>query len=991
MNPARFVSLIAIGLICGTMAAAQPAGYIYGRIVDPSGAAVPGTFISLVNEDSGFRHATESLPDGSYAAGLFAPGDYKVTVRKEGFRTMIRFHVHLEETRPARADFQLSLGSVLETITVEDAPTPLNRESSALATTLEREQIERLPLNGRGALGLIELEPGADIVPATRGDAGQFVAAGQRANTNYFTVDGVSANNGITAGGLPAQATGGTLPVLSAFGSLDSLISLDAVEEFRIQGAGNPSSFGRLPGANISFVSRSGGAEFHGSGSFSFRNEALSANDWIANRDGEPRARLREDNASATLGGPLRRNRTFFFLSYEHMSLEEPFAWIEAVPSLQAQSVAPSWAMPALQMFPQPNGPSLVNGLDQWTGRNSRPAALNAANARLDHALTDRITLFARYSQSPSHNEFGATEINRLDFRSWSGTAGLNVRAGADTVVDLRVNESVSSARSVWSGNSACQLLPVAVQFFPDIAPCDLLVRILIDGVGQVASGPEGDWRQSQFQAVGSVGWRAGAHTFRVGTDFRSIDPARRDANGTLSLIADDLPALENVNIWIGRGAPQNWSQPINEFSAWLQDSWQVGRGLTFDLGLRWDYSPAPVSPNLYYYNPITNIIDEETRPLWLGAYRNFAPRLGVAYSPGRSGRTVVRAGAGIYYDSSLSIAVDAVNSGPLSISYFTRGTGLFSTQLSYGFLPDLRVPWIGQWNASVERALTSRDTISVGYVGSSSSDLLRREFGGPGSSPTSWVALTTNHGASRYDALVAQYRRRLARGLESLVSYTWSHSLDNDSSDAFLVWANPITGATGDWGSSDFDVRHSLTATLSYALPGAAKGWVLDGIFRARTGFPITVLDTEEYTGISFSNAFRPDQVPGQPVWVADDGAPGGRILNPLAFSPAGSQQGTLGRNAITGFGMSQLDLAIRREFRLADRRSIDLRLEAFNALNHPNFADPVKYLDSPFFGQSTSMLNMMLGTGSPGSGLAPLLQNGGARSLELVLRFRF
>jgi hypothetical protein len=169
-------------------------------------------------------------------------------------------------------------------------------------------------------------------------------------------------------------------------------------------------------------------------------------------------------------------------------------------------------------------------------------------------------------------------------------------------------------------------------------------------------------------------------------------------------------------------------------------------------------------------------------------------------------------------------------------------------------------------------------------------------------------------------------------------------------------------------------------------------RGWSVDGIFRARSGFPITVLQAEQYIGINFANAFRPDLVANVPVWIGDPAAPGGRVLNPQAFlTTAAGRQGDLGRNALSGFGMSQLDVAVRREFRVADRRTIELRIEAFNVLNHANFADPVKYLNSPFFGQSTSMLNMMLGTGSPGSGLAPMLQAGGARSVEAVLRFRF
>jgi hypothetical protein len=162
--------------------------------------------------------------------------------------------------------------------------------------------------------------------------------------------------------------------------------------------------------------------------------------------------------------------------------------------------------------------------------------------------------------------------------------------------------------------------------------------------------------------------------------------------------------------------------------------------------------------------------------------------------------------------------------------------------------------------------------------------------------------------------------------------------------------------------------------------------------MFRARTGFPMTVLASEQYLGIPLSNAFRPYLALDRPVWLADSATPGGKRLNPAAFLlPAPGIQGTLGRNAIAGFGMSQADVAIRREFRLGDRRAVQFRLEAFNATNTPNFADPVKALSSALFGQSTSMLNLMLGTGSPGSGLAPLLQTGGSRSVQAAVRLRF
>jgi hypothetical protein len=261
---------------------------------------------------------------------------------------------------------------------------------------------------------------------------------------------------------------------------------------------------------------------------------------------------------------------------------------------------------------------------------------------------------------------------------------------------------------------------------------------------------------------------------------------------------------------------------------------------------------------------------------------------------------------------------------------------------------------------------------------------LLRREVG-PGSSSLVQIAIATNHGSLDFHAMQAQYRRRLARGLQSIVSYSWSHSIDTGSADSSVFFLLPGWTAAQDRGSSDYDVRHSFNAAFSYDLPRRAlKGWAIDGIFRARSGFPIDILTAETALGSSFANLFRPNRVAGQPLWL-----PGGR-LNPAAFAIAGSQ-GNLGRNAVTGFGMSQLDVAVRRSFSIDERRSFDLRVEAFNALNRANLADPVRFMVSPLFGQSTSMLNSMLGGGSPGTGLSPALQIGGARSVQVVLRLHF
>src|ERR1035437_7429783 len=1003
----RLIPAIVVCLAWGVPASAQRLANLYGRVLDPSEAAVAGASITVVSEDTGLRRYAESQPDGEYAGGSLQPGVYKITGGKEGFRTMVRFNVRLEVAQPGRADFLLSMGAIEETITVEGTAPLLTPDEASTETRVFHDEIERLPLNGRGLLALLELSPGANVTPATRGEAGQFTANGQRPNSNYFTVDGMSANTGVSAGGLPAQASGGVLPALSAFGSLDSLMPLEAVEEFRVQTSNAAPDVSRLPGAVVALTSRSGSNQLHGSAVYRFRHELLAANDWFANSAGQGRAPVRMEDVSPSLGGPIRRDHTFVFLAYERMELRGPYVWQEPVAALSARQGGPGWAQPALNLFPAPNGAALGNGLAQWNGRNIRPSSLNSGLARMDQAITSRGTFFARYNDAPSANEFGSTQVNRLDLRFQSLTMGLNVRPAAKAALDFRVNESQASAQSTWtqaggSSPAGCVLQALTSYFFGGQIPCNSLVRFAISGVGQVVSGREGDHRQRQFQLLQSASLNEGRHALRMGFDYRRIVPIRRDATGTLSVISDSMTALVNSSApWTARSAALSESTVVTEWALWAQDTWQVSRRLTVTPGLRWEFSPPPVTSSpVYFYDPVNDDVTQEQQPLWQASYRNFAPRLGAAYQLGRDGRTVLRGAAGLFYDSSLSIATDLINGGPLSIEKFvSQMYAPFSTQLTYGLMPGLRMPRLLQWNVSLDHAFGARDVVSLGYVASTGDRLLRREIGGAGNTTTFLAALTTNNGQSGYQGLQAQYRRRVVRGFQAQASYAWSHSIDDDSSDSFLMWAGAGASAAGDRGSSDFDLRHSFTAALTYEFPERKagvgrllKGWALDAMLRARTGFPITVLQNEQYLGIALANAFRPNLVPGAAVWIADSNAPGGRRINPSAFrsTPAG-RQGNLGRNTITGFGMSQVDLAVRREFRLGERRTLQFRMEAFNGLNQANFADPVRFMSSPMFGQSTSMLNLMLGTGSPGSGLAPILQTGGARSFQATLRFYF
>ncbi len=1040
MVPGRMRVFIAVAAFCAAPLSGQRSASIAGRIVDATGAGVPAAAITVIDQKTGFRRTAESEPGGAYAVTSLEPGQYTIKVAKDQFRPINNFNVPVAGQGATQIDFVLQLGSVFEEIRVEGIASPIERPDASVGGQFEHDEITRIPVNGGKVLDLLGMTPGTVVTPATRGEAGQFTVNGQRPNSNYFTVDYVSANIGVTAGGLPAQSTGGTLPGVSAFGSLDALAPLESIQVLQVRTSSTVAEFGRLPGAGVSLTTQSGSNGFHGATSLHVRHELFAAGNWFANQAGFGSLPLRLADVTQTFGGPLRRDRTFFFLSYEWLALRQAYVWVQSTPSLAARQAAAGWAQPALSLFPMPNAGQLTGGIGEWVGSNVLPAGLDTGTARVDQALGSRASLFARYSDSPSANQFGNLGIDHLDLRIRSLTAGLNARPTANLTMDLRLNETETTAYSAWSGSvappapppegadtvgpppssdPACVLQPMVSAFLNSPAPCNYLVRFTIGGIGQLVSGPEGNRKQRQFQAVDSVALRRKKHSLGFGADYRAITAVREDAGNTLGVIADSVADLTSMkNLWVftitpgAGGAPPAQTVKVQELSLWALDTWQPAKRLTVAAGLRWEFSPSPVpsaadlAGNLiFFYNPASGTTDLalQPRPLWPTSYGDFAPRLGLAYRLAADGSTVLRAGGGLYYDSSLSIATDILNGGPLSAGKFTsQRYAPFNTVLGYGFMPNLKLPEIRQWNVALEHAFGAHDTLSVSYVGSSGWSLIRREMGGvPGDTAAKFVALTTNNGSSDYQSLQIHYRRHFTHGLDVTTSYTWAHSMDNDSSDAYLVWAGAGSPPANDRGPSDFDLRQSFTASAAYefgrakdtaARRGWLAGWAASAIFRARTGFPITIQQAEEYDGIGVANAFRPNLVASKPVWTLDSSAPGGRRLNPAAFqSTAAGVQGSLGRNAICGFGMSQFDAALSHEFTRGEYRSLRLRIEAFNLLNTPSFADPVKFLDNPLFGQSTSMLNMMLGSGSPGSGLAPMLQAGGPRAFQASLLLRF
>ena len=314
--------LLLVLAIASSCYAQSSTASLNGTAVDESGAVVPGVEVTVINTGTGLLRRATTGPQGFYAFPVLPPGSYVVKASHEGFNVVEVKDVVLHVGDRVVLPIKLRVGAVAQTITVEGGAPLLNTESPAVSTVIDRRFVENLPLNGRSFSTLIELTPG---VVLTRGSVqtGQFSVNGQRSTSNAFIIDGVSANVGISAFGGVGPA-GGSMPAYSAQGTTSNLVSIDAMEEFRIQTSTFSAEFGRQPGAQVSVVTRSGTNQFHGTLFEYFRNDKLDGNDWFANSRNIEKAALRLNDFGGVIGGPIVKDKTFFFFSYEGLRLRQP-------------------------------------------------------------------------------------------------------------------------------------------------------------------------------------------------------------------------------------------------------------------------------------------------------------------------------------------------------------------------------------------------------------------------------------------------------------------------------------------------------------------------------------------------------------------------------------------------------------------------------------------------------------------------------------------
>ena len=1036
--------------------AQSPNGSIRGIVLDPDTKSIPGAEVIVVNDATGVKYVTSTNAEGIYAVENLLPGPYRIQVSKFGFKGIIKPDIILNVQDALSLNFTLPIGASSIVVTVEGGAPLVNTTDASVSTVVDRQFAENLPLNGRSFQSLINLAPGVVVTASNYADGGQFSVNGQRPSSNYWMVDGVGANIGVGVNPTlyPGNGLSGALGSFSAMGGTNSLVSVDAMQEFRIQTSTYAPEFGRTPGGQISIATRSGTNQFHGTLFDYLRNDALDANDWFANRHRLPKPEERQNDLGGTVSGPIRKEKTFFFFSYEGLRLRLPAVGETTVPDLAARKSAIASLELYLSAYPVPNGPdNLATGAAQFNASYSNSSSLDAYSLRLDHKLSNAVTLFGRYAYSPSEitvrgtgGSFSLNTVSPTRIAIQTATIGTTWTMSPTVSNDLRFNYSHVDASSYSVlDNFGGAVVPSTLPFPPSISSKNgqLFFGIFSLQQGYLEDGQTGRNLQRQINVVDSVSMQKGAHALKFGFDFRRLSPIFGPFQYEQAALFDSVSSAADGQLL--EGAAQSNLRPtllFRNLGVYAQDSWRMLRRLTVTYGLRWDidFVPSTISgpsfPAVTGFNlaDLTNLaLAPAGAPPYRTTYGNVAPRVGAAYVArgSQNSETVVRAGFGVFYDLASAqfgtligtnhypfgnIALQIGGTFPLDASAAAPPPIVPPTAANqgtlYAFDPRLELPYTLEWNVAVEQGLGKAQSVSVSYLGASGNRLLQTvNLQAP--NPNLFAAqLLTGLGDSHYNAAQVQFQRRLTHGLQAVASYTFSHSIDTGSAGSDAVASNafvPTAIAGSNRGPSDFDIRHAFSAALTYDLPvppvdrftrTILQGWSTESTILARSATPVSVIDAQ-FSAFpnGFSGAVRPDLVPGQGLYLFGSQYPGGRAFNPAAFAdPPVDQtglprrQGNLGRNALRGFGATQWDFAVHRDFPIHESLLLQFRAELFNVLNHPNFGTPNGNFGSGGFGLSTQVLAQSLSNGTLGSGaFSPLYQIGGPRSVQVALKLKF
>lgn len=1022
-------------------------GSIGGTVTDPSGAVIIAAEIKLTHEQTNLTRTTISTSDGAFSISQLEPGTYQLQVKLTGYKTFLS-RATVQVNHHLRIDASLEIGNLNEQIIVSAPATVIEQDSVALSTIIRNKQITSLPLDGRNFLLLSLIAPGTS--PAAQGSAGSvrgdftFSVNGAREDMNSFLLDGAVNID----------------PKLNT-PSVHSPV--DAISEFQVLTSTYDAAFGQHAGGHVNVITKSGTNRINGTLYEFFRNQTMNARNTFASRAAED-PDYNRNQFGASLGGPLIQNRTFFFVNYEGSRHSEGITRVTNVPTLAertgdfSQSALPKpinlWTgqpfpngkipqsylhpigVAIAGLYPEPNrGVPSENFVSSPTLRDRK----NHFNIRLDHALGSNSQLTTRYSIS-----------DRRLFEPFSGQ-GFSAVPGFGTNVPRRAQNLMISNTSVLSstlvndvrvvfnrvsGGSFHENTGTSINRsigLPELSdnPRDWgLSFITVSGfspLGDEYNNPQQSTTNT-FQILDTLTYAHGGHLLKFGFDARIVrQDAFRDVQSRGFMTFSSMPSITGNSLadllmglpLLTGGAVLDNSQRLRteSYSLFVHDNLRLSPNLTLSAGLRYEYNspPVDVDDRANTYDPTTqSLIQVGTRGIPRAAYNadknNFSPRVGLSWSPTADGKTVLRSGYGIYYDTSSLAPNEGLYFNPpffdFSLYFPVQGLPLTVHDPFPEFFPipipssalafqrDMRTPYLQHWSANVQRQLGSSRSLEFGYVGSRGSNLIgARDINQATPNPQPFnlrpvphfadIVSLESRGSSLYNSFQIKFTQRLDSGFSMASTYTLGKSTD-DVSNFFSSTGDPnfpqdSNNPEAEQGRSNFDVRHRFALHFLYELPFGSghrflnnggwtsrlfENWQLVGMTTLQSGRPFTVALRPEIDNSNTGRAALGFGANDRPNLVGDlnlSNRSASQWFTTGAFAlPPFGHFGDAGRNILDGPGFQNASIALLKQIPLNEDVRLQLRFEAFNLLNRVNLHLPDNFFGSPTFGR-------ILSSGSP------------------------
>jgi outer membrane receptor protein involved in Fe transport len=1072
MNGKRFWFAVVVLLFATGLSAQTFRGSILGTVTDASGAVISGATVKARNSGTGLERTTQTTTDGNYTISELPIGTYSVTITQPGFETSVTSNVIVDVATERRIDVSLKTGQVSNTVEVSgEILAQVDTTTDELGGTLTSQQIANIPVNGRDYTKLIYLNPGVagspDQISDSPGSFGTFSMNGSRGRSNNYLLDGTDMNDGYRND--PAINEAGV------FGDPATILPIDAVGELRVL-SNYEAEYGRNSGAVVNIVTKSGTNQWHGSALEYYRSGAFGARNYF-NIDSQPKNPFTNNQFGGSLGGPIVKDKAFFFVDYEGQRESGAQAGLSCVPDASVIAAAEAQAamngvplsQPMLNLlarnpWPSPNISGASANLDGTCNPPGPGAAaanlatstrfynnVNSAIIKGDYNPNTNNSITGRYYYGNSNQSFPFAQLAGGLLPGFNTVTPTTVQLVSLSWVKVVNSAQVNEARLGWN-RFVEGFFPEDQTFDPSSIGLDTgvtpynfgLPKISVGSfsvIGATASVPR-QRVDSNWHFIDNYSWQIGRHDFKFGYEYRRTTiNIIQNSNFRGKLSFDDFTSFLE-------GLPSNGSQASgytnrhtaqNSQGLYVQDSFRWTKRLTVNYGLRWDYFGVPSEKNNLFYqltpaNGGTLVqVGANGGPssLYNKDYNNFAPRIAMAYDLRGDGSTVIRAGWGLFYDAFsqdiflghipynctfcpgpafTGVGVAAISFAGLSGNPIATGSPVYggASPLGsfFGVDPNIRTPYIQNWNLNIEQQITNKIMLQLAYVGSKGTKLFRfRDINQPsqgditsydlsqctngfvapncpiagfdsgGNVPRNafpnffYVNQEESTANSIYNALQASLHMNNWHGLSMQANYAWSHSIDNasDLEDFIPNAAQPNNSLAPqlERGNSNFDIRNRFSLNFTYQLPKFVgeysklkNGWGVDGVLNLQDGQPFSFNYNfqGDYSG-SGEGFDRPDVVgpivygnsPANYIDLTSFAVPC-TFGNTTATSSSGDSNclsgtrhfGDLGRNSLRGPSFKEFNFSLFKDTQLTEHVNLQLRAEFFNLFNHPNFANP-------------------------------------------------